>query len=121
VIGVGQMKIEGGIHCLFFQVRQQIHQRRSSIDRTILPDGSRRQLLVHVFVVVHRKSDLPQIVGATCSPSRFTSRLDGRQQKRDQNSDDRNHDQHFDQRECATARKIHHLENFIIVLPRRGL
>jgi hypothetical protein len=52
--------------------------------------------------ILHRKADLPQIVGALPSTARLPCRLHRWQQQGDKQGDDRHHDQQFDQRETRS-------------------
>jgi hypothetical protein len=58
------------------------------------------------MVVVHSDTNLPQVIEATDSASRFTSRLNGRKQETYQNPDDGNDSQQFHQREPETPIRL---------------
>ena len=54
---------------------------------------------MRAVVIVHRQSNLLQIVQALGPPRRFPRRLNGGQQQGDQDADDGDHHQQLDQRE----------------------
>ena len=66
-------------------------------------DADRRQGLVRTHVVVHRQTDLLEVVRALCPPSRFTRGLNGRQQQANENGDDGNHHKQLDQGKTAVS------------------
>ena len=54
------------------------------------------------MVIMHRQTNLFEIVLALRSTGSFTGLLDGGQQQGDENGDDRNHHQQFDQGKRST-------------------
>ena len=65
--------------------------------------GLRRQHVVLRDVVVHRQTQLLEVVDALGAAGRLTGRLHGRQQQRDQDRDDRDHDEQFDERKSTMS------------------
>jgi len=51
------------------------------------------------FIVVHRKANLPKVVGAHTATSRLARSLYGREQQTNQDPNDRNNNKQFDERE----------------------
>ena len=62
-----------------------------------------RCYIIDIDIIVNRKRDLFEIVGALCAARRLPCGLDGRQKKSDQDGDDRDDDQELDQRECPSV------------------
>jgi hypothetical protein len=60
---------------------------------------ARRKDLVHVVIIVHRQSDLLEVVRALRSLGSFPGGLHRRQQESDENSNDGDHHQQLDERE----------------------
>jgi hypothetical protein len=58
---------------------------------------------MHVGVVVHRQSDLLEMVAALGAAGRLPRLLHRRQQQRDEDADDGDHDQQFDQGKSAMS------------------
>ena len=66
-------------------------------------EGTRREAVVGLVVVVQRQTDLLHVVDALTAARRLPRRLHRRQEQGDQDRDDRNDDQQLDQRETAPA------------------
>ncbi len=70
--------------------------RRADVGR---PRG--REYAMNVVIVMHRESDLLQIVSATRAAGGFAGALNGRGQKRNAKGDNAGHNEKFNQREAA--------------------
>lgn len=65
-------------------------------------DAPGRKTLVHVFVRLHRKSNVLHVARALHTTSRFTRRLDGGKKKTDQDTNNCDYDQQFDERKSVS-------------------
>src|SRR5262249_48968017 len=102
-----------GIEVALFDIRQQVEEEVSP-----LPAGdnrsvahARRQMPMHVVVLMCSEAELLQVVGTLGAAGGLTKFLDGRQEQADEDGDDGDDHQQLDQREagprCRRCRSSH--------------
>ena len=71
-------------------------------------DGERREHPHRIVGVVHRQTELLEVVGTLNPPCRLADFLHGRQQEADEDGDDGDHDEQLDQGEGPSRQTILH-------------
>ena len=60
--------------------------------------------MVNIVVVVRGERELPHLIDALCSPSRFAGGLDCGQKQGDEHADDGDDNEKFDERKAAAPK-----------------
>jgi hypothetical protein len=88
------------MHLLLFEEGEQLNERTDPIGLySPKPTPAVWKHLVGVSVIVHRDTELFELVRALHPPRRLAGRLHRRQQERDQDANDRDHHEQLDERE----------------------